>query len=232
MLADSAAGLVKLFRSEVDDNVIDQGGGDQAQLWKDWELYAYLTEACDALLKGTGRMYKTLRLPFVVGQAIVPLPASVLHIREGRLVGRGTPVELRNANERHNPAERDYGLGGVEHDAMFASQGTPCSMVRDYENKALRLLPIPNAPDTLELQCTATIGAPIDPNGFLPTHDAEEQRLLLCYMKARAYEKQDAETEDLVRAGKHQKQFDAGAMIRESRLRSYRRRAGVVRMEW
>jgi hypothetical protein len=115
---------------------------------------------------------------------------------------------------------------------MFEGSGQPSVYVRDYERRALRLVPIPAFSGVLELQVSVTVGVPIEKGGDLPTQDAEEQRLLLHYMKWRAYEKQDAETQDMPRARYYEAAYRNGAMERESSLRNMRRTPGVIRMEY
>lgn len=232
MLAADADGLVRLFRSEVDDRITDSQGRDNGNLWKSWELYAYLTEAADRLLKDVQPGQRVLRLPYSAGSSAVSLPAKVLHIHSVRTVDDNRLLRPANANDMTYPATDDYGRTQVGHSALFEGTGQPSVYVRDYERRALRLVPAPAFAGTLELQVSVTVGVPIEPGGDLPTQDAEEQRLLLHFMKWRAYEKQDAETQDMPRAKHYENAYRFGAMERESALRNMRRTPGVIRMEF
>lgn len=230
MLAANADALVTLFRSEVDDAIVDISGGDAVLLWKHAEVYAYLTEACDRLLKDTDSQYRVRTFPFAAQQAVIPLPAEILHIRQARLIGRNSPVDPANANALGFGETDDYGLRLFGTPNLFEGTGVPRRYVRDFDAQALRLVPIPMEADVLELQCTANISLPVGQGAALPTNDAEEQRLLLHFMKWKAYEKQDAETQDMVRARYYQTQYETGALKRKTDLLNQRRAPGVVRM--
>lgn len=222
MFATTADELVAFFRAEVGDTVAPF-------LWQDFEVYGYMTEGFDALLKKAEVKYDVITLAFTADVPTVALPPRVLHIRFMRIVGGGelVPRAMYNAGA----VVDDYGLQLSGASAVFEGSGTPCVFVRDYEANALRLVPIPSASGTLELQCTVNLGAPMQNGVALPTTDAEDLRLVLHYMKSLAYQKHDAETEDLVRARFHEDRFRAGVLERESKLRNFRRPPGVVRME-
>jgi hypothetical protein len=224
MFATSADELLRFFRAEVGDAVAPY-------LWEDWEAYGYMTEGFDALLKEANVQTSVLHLPFVAGTPTVALPKSLLHIRTMRVVGGGE-VTPASATARVSSRANDYGVPWPAGDAMFTGSGAPQFYVRDYERSALRLVPIPNAAGELELQGTVTLSLPLTDGAPLPTTDAEDLRLVLHYMKFLAYTKHEAETEDLIRSGHHERRFNDGAKERESRLRNYRRPPGVVRMEY
>lgn len=222
MFATTADGLLAFYRAEVDDTVAPY-------LWADFEAYGYMTEGFDALLKKAEVKYEKLTLAFTADNPVVSLPAKVLHIRSMRIVGGGeiAPRAMYNVSA---PVD-DYGQQSTGPSAMFEGSGTPCVYVRDYEARGLRLVPIPNASGTIEIQCTTTLSTPMQNGSALPTTDSEDLRLVLHYMKSLAYQKHDAETEDLARARWHQDSFRQGVLERESKLRNFRRPPGVVRME-
>jgi hypothetical protein len=225
MLATTADQLLLVFREEVGDTVAPY-------LWPDDICYTYMTEGCDALANDAQNIPKVLRLPYVAGTPTVNLPRSLLEIHSVRDVGSNRAIYPSNANDQSLGLVEDYGqqrLGPVD---MFEGSGKPATFVRDYERKALRLVPIPDADGEIEIQGTATLSVPMAASMPLPYTEARDQRLVLTYMKWRAYSKHDAETEDLVRARKNENEFRIGVIERESQLRMYRRRPGVVRMEW
>ena len=223
---------MRVFRDEVDDVITDRDGGDFGCLWSNREAYGYMTEACDAVASRTDTKMRTLRIPFVADQATVRLPAYVLDVRSMRHVERDSPVELKNANEPDYGVADDYGLSRLGGTQLFGGSGLPHTAVRDYDNKALRLVPTPNVAGTLEVQCTTTISTPLESGMPLPLTDIKDQRLVLHYMKALAYRKQDAETEDLTRAREFHALYENGVEDRKVRLRNNRRAPGVVRMTW
>lgn len=225
MLASTADELLLLFRHEVSDLA-------EPYLWSDYEAYAWMTEATDALLKQAGVQNKVLRLPFTSGNPLVKLPRKILHILAARVVSTNRALLAANTNDTAFGFNDDYGLRTAGHGAMFEGSGHPASYVRDYETRALRLVPAPNFDGEIEIQCTTTLGAPLEDGIPLPTQDAEDQRLILHYTKWRAYAKHDAETEDLVRAREYERLWRTGVVDREVSLRNQRRAPGSVRMEW
>lgn len=225
MFAQTATDLLKVFRAEVADAALPY-------LWEDWEVFGYMTEAFDALLKDTSVKFTVLTLPFTANNPLVSLPKSVLNIRVAHIVG-GQMVSPASATVRSTVRADDYNRQFSTNDtAMFTDTGTPEQYIRDYNRGALRLVPIPTADGQLELQCTSTISVPMADGAALPSTDSQDLRLALHYMKHIAYRKQDAETQDLVRARDHEAQYNAGVVEREQRLLNYRRPPGVVRMEW
>jgi hypothetical protein len=225
MFAQNASDLLRFFRAETADAVAPY-------LWEDWEVFGYMTEGFDALLKDTSVKYTVLTLPFTANNPLISLPNSVLHIRAAHIVG-GDEVLPASATTRVALRTDDYGVQGTSLDtSMFTDTGTPEFYIRDYNRGALRLTPIPTADGQLEVQCSSTISVPMMDGAALPSTDAVDLRLVLHYMKSLAYRKQDAETNDLVRARDHEQQYNAGALAREQRLLNYRRPPGVVRMEW
>lgn len=225
MLASTADQLLALFREEVSDS-------SAPYLWSDSLAYTYMTEGCDALANDAQVLPKVMTLAYTAGVATVGLPRSLLEIRFLRDVAANRFLTQGNANEQDLGSMDDYGVKRVGPSAMFDSSGQPVTFVRDYERRALRLVPIPNADGTLELEGTFTLSVPLAAGMPLPVTEARDQRLVLHYMKWRAYSKHDAETEDLVRARTNEDAFRRGVIERESQLRSYRRKPGVVRMEF
>lgn len=222
MFAQTADELLAAFRDDVNDAA-------QPYLWSDPTVYRYMTVACDRLATKTKELYKLITLNYTAGATSLTLPQYVLEIREARIVG-GDALHQRNANEMTGASTDDYGHRTYANVA-FDQVGRPASFVRDYDKAAIRLVPKPDADGAVELQCTVTVASPMEPGADLPFTSAEDQLLLLEGMKALAYRKHDAETEDLVRARAHEEAFERGLHEREWRLHNYRRNAGVVRMD-
>lgn len=226
MLATTADELLTLFRAEISDQATPP-------LFPDAECYAWMTEACDSVLKQADAVYSLVTVPVTAGDRVVPLRSNILHIRHARLVTVNRTVQQANLNDPGFAEVDDYGLRTRGTSELFdSSMGVPLAYVRDYAQRSLRLVPAPANDDTLELQCTTTIGFPMESGLPLPSLDTEDQRLFLHFMKMRAYQKHDAETEDLVRARYYEAAFRDGVLERASRLRNYRRTPGVIRMDW
>ena len=128
MFATTADELVVAFRAEVNDQA-------EPYLWADSEVYGYMTEGFDALLKRADVKYQLLSLSFTAGAVSIPLPAKVLHIRAAQI--NGSAVYPLSAADAAVPRD-DYGLRG--HTTLHSDDtGNPAAYVRDYDAKALRL---------------------------------------------------------------------------------------------
>lgn len=223
MLAETADDLLLLLRDELDDTVAPY-------LWSDRNLFAYLTEASDKLAEDTDGLYALVTVPVIAGTAVVPLPKHVLKIRSARLLSTGRAIFGSNTNAGTTIGD-DYGR--ITASELFDSNaGTPRTYVGDYDPGAIRLVPIPDANDELELQCTVKLEFPVESGDDVPFQDTGDQRLLIHHMKASAYNKHDAETYDPQRSGMYARIYAAGAEERKTKLRNYRRPPGTVRMEY
>lgn len=214
MLAFTTDELEKRFRSDVNDVKTAADNSDFGCLWKDDDVYAYMTIACDALAKDTQGVYRVLRLPVTAGAATVRLPPNVQHIRDAKLVASNTRLAQIDL--------MDTWLG--------PTSGTPRSFCRDILARQLLLLPTPVANDQLELQVTVSVSMPMEAGMPLMFSDVEDQHLLLLKMKSLAYMKHDAETEDLRRASTYAGMYAQGALDRMSALGNLRRTPPVMRM--
>lgn len=232
MLATTTDQLASRFRSDVDDKITDVGGSDYNCLWSNEDVYGYMTAACDRVAKDTGAMQKVMHLPVVAGEATTRCPDYVTEIRSARLVGLNKPIRQVNTNAPGHSVTRDYGLAFNDFRDLFDSSGVPDVFIRDYDAKALRFAPNPNIDDTLEIQCE-TLPTMAQQAGMpLPFTDTSEQLLVLYFMKAQAYRKQDAETEDLVRAREYDALYAHWVSERKYELQRYRRSPPVMRMNW
>lgn len=229
MLAETVADLIALLRQEIDD-VVQFNGDDEHTLWSQSLLLTYCTEATDRVAKKTEALYRVLPLKIVAGQRLVRVPGYVRHIREARLVSTGETLNEMNLNDpARYMASTDYGLPVFVQDQTV---GVATAYTRDYSNRGLLLNRTPGNDDTLEAQCSVTIAEPLSLSDDFPLTDAEDQRLVLTFMKARAYSKHDADTYDLQRALAYREEFESGLRERTAELRSVRRAPGTVRMEW
>lgn len=229
MFATTSDELARFFRAEVSDD-------ESPYLWQDWEVYGYMTEGFDALLKEANVVDKVMALQGAPGQYVLPLPASVTHIHTASMHAVDAPQDVwRLSQSSHTPGgfliNGDYGARTTSAFTVTVPRsGRPQTYMRDYDKRALRLDAALDRAFVVDIQCSATLSMPLQAGAPLPSTDAEDLRLVLHYMKFQAYQKHDAETEDLVRANSHGQQFRQGVVERESKLRNYRRPAGVIRM--
>jgi hypothetical protein len=224
--------LLVAFRQDVDDYSAYTVDNDAVCLWKDSEIYRYMTVACDALARDALGLTKTLTLSYLADTPRVNLPRYVLHIHSARDTTQGRPLELANTNSDALTAADDYGSRRMTSYAMFEGSGPVAFIVRDYERQALRLVPIPNAAGEIELQCTVTIAEALKTGALLPFFETVDLQLVLEHMKSQAYRKQDVETEDLVRARTALQAYTVGVAERKSSTLNYRRAPGVVRASY
>jgi hypothetical protein len=234
MLATTTDELNEVFRDEVSDPLegIDADNPDSENLWKEREVYRYMTEAVDAVAKQVQTLYRLIRLPVVATQQVVRLPKSVLDIRSARMVTAGNTLLPQNANQALYAPRDDYGMVATVTPGFFTDTGLPRNYVRDYDAHALRLVPTPTVDDTIEIQCDIVPGTPMAAGIPLLMTDTEDQRLLLTKMKALAYSKQDADCVDMERAEYFEKKFKLDVVERAVSLRRMRRASGVIAMEW
>jgi hypothetical protein len=230
VLAFTADELNALFRREVDDIIADSTLGDEDRLWKEVDVYGYITEAVDKVARKTGGLTKVLTLAFSDGEPLVYLPRAMLDIREARVVGQDSMLTEINAHESARGMVTDAGF--VSQGMFGDNVGTPRYYTRDYERKALRLTPIPNVDGTIELQCAATVSVPFISGMPLPLLDPPDTRLILHYMKFLAYRKHDVATLDTKKSDDFKALFDEEIVDRECEVRRIRRAPGVVRMDW
>lgn len=224
--------LAARFRLDVADPLegADDGPVDSESLWKNIEIFDYMTEAGDAVARETLGLFKLILLPVVADESTVTLPRSVLDIRYARLVMAQRELDVTNQNEvMRGQVVCDYGMQFV---GGGRARGTPQTLARDRERKAVVLAPTPVQNDTLELQCSVTLTTPLLCGMPLPFLERPDIRLMLTYMKYLAYAKQDADTLDLTRSNTFKAQFDMGAEDRAVELRRQRRQPSPIRMEW
>lgn len=218
MLAETADDLIAIFRNEVDD-VVGSDGDDADKLWKTAELFTYLNEAIDKTARATLSLQERVLLDVVADEKYVALPPSVVDVNRVSLQNLGVTLEHLNDNE-------------LDDNDLFGPPAHPYGYILDPGSNELQLVPPPNADDVAELRCATTILTPLESGDDLPFTAAEDQRLVLLWMKVLAYKKQDAETEDLIRAQRFENEFGVRSLERKNALQRLRRRPGNVRMQW
>lgn len=233
MLAASTEELNAVFRQEVGDVLVPGiTPADDDRLWKDYEVYSYMTEAADAVATITEKLQTVLSITLAPNQQMYALPANVLHIRSARLLTGLRELREHNYADYGQLCSDDYGRITLGNQSMFTAVGNPYAYMLDYVPGALYILPIPAVADTLVLQCITTLPAPLLVDADLPFSDVISQRLMLLKMKALAYAKHDADTFDMKRSADFEAEFDMRAGAYRSEVRRQRRAPGTVRMEW
>ncbi len=220
------------FRLDVADPLegVDDDHPDSECLWSNDEIYAYMTEAADAVARDTKGLYKLYELAVTAGESKVVLPRPLLELRLARLVNQNRIVFDANQNEiAYGTYVCDYGHWFTS--AAFNVNGVPGAFARDRIKKVLVFDRIPTKNDTLECQAIVTIATPLLCGMPLPFLERPDIRLMLLYMKHLAYAKQDADTLDLSRSDNFLERYKSEASEREVVLRRQRRKPSVIRME-
>lgn len=232
MLAFTTDEFAAVFRNEVDDPLegVDASSPDSECLWKNAEIYRYMTSAADAVARAVEGIYKIVEITLVANQQAYTLPRNVLHIREARLVTADRRLRPSNADVATRMRGDDY--GELLNNQFWSATGVPSCYVRDYRKNALLLSPIPTTADTLELQCTATVATPLAAAMPMPFMEVPDQELMLLYMCHLAYRKQDADVLDLKQSREYKTMFEEAATMRKELLESYRRTPGLVETWW
>lgn len=181
-------------------------------LWADEEWSDFLNEAADqAAIRARLIERDDLAEDVVAGDAYVPYPDAVWSIRRVRLDSRSEPLDLvdramLDCNEAPGWEERT---------------GTPWAC---YEvNQQLRLYPIPEQGGTVTLTAYCT-PRPMRCDDDQPALPGRLHAYLLDWALHLAYSKQDTETFDAQKSGKHEAAFEArfGPMPEEKVLRQMR----------
>lgn len=232
MLATTSDELNALFRQEVDDVLQGTPPSDVDRLWKETEVYSYMTEAADAVARAVLGKYKTYQIPLVANEQTYPLPPWVLDIRFAHTLTYGQALTPHNIDDYAGFKQWDYGLPLVGSTGLFTATGVPVQYMRDYDARAIRLIPIPATADTLELQCTVGVAFPLQSGMPVPFTEIPDQRLMLIKMKELAYAKNDSDVRNDERSAMYRDDFKARAAERGVELRRIRRAPPTMRMEW
>lgn len=230
-MATTTDELMADFREDVADPLegIDASHPDSDSLWSNAVIYRYMTDACDRVARDTKSLIKLATIAYEIGQSVIPLPRHILHIHSARLASNNRKLEPYNIDDTSAMAISDYGIRANSFDQMFDSHGEPRVFVRDYDQRGIRLAPIPQRADAIIAQCSMVPAVPFSAGMMLPFLDRPDQLLILMYMKYLAYRKQDADTYDLKRSNEFKAEYDATVVDREQEIRNIRRTPGVVR---
>jgi hypothetical protein len=222
MAAQTTDQLAAFFRSDVDDPLRETCEDDDC-LWKESDVYRYMTEAVDAVMRETGLKIKFLTVDYAADQRMVALPGGIVHIDSITDAVTGAPLENWNVN--------DMGVSSLDQLAYSLPDATgfPDRFYYEDSPKILRLYPTPVSSGTLNVMARCTLSGPLVAGMPLAVTAPPDQALVLMYMKYMAYMKQDAETLDLDRAREYKALYDEGVKDREVHIRRERRAPGLIR---
>ena len=227
--------LMRRFRSDVYDPLegFDATEPDSENLWKNADVYGYMTEAADLVARRTKQLVKAFAVPYLAGQAVVRLPASVLDILPGTisLSTGGTSLFSGNVNDAPYGVSDDYGQRTVFAPIALNVVGTPSRIIRDYAPRgSIRFVPVPQVADTLLFTAIVTISYPFtDGTEPLPFTEMPDISIMLDYMKHLAYLKQDADVLDERKSNYYLGLAESKLVDRELELRRIRHPVSIVR---
>lgn len=231
-MAYTVEDIVSRFRSDVFDvGDVDDGGVVRDTLWSAEDVLAYLNEACVMLATDTLAIRRRFEFQITAGEPLVRFPLD--EILDELSITFSSPTLGRRRVLR--PFDIDEPLEGYDDygnviDVLpdMTRTGMPTHFTRDFDNQFLRLYPIPYVDGVVSASAIAVPQRLYD-NMPLPFQSLKDQALLLLWMKALAYAKQDADVQDLARAREFANEYKARVKDRASEIDRLRRDGGVMR---
>lgn len=221
---------IESFRSDVDDP-LQPGDGDTPDadcLWKDADVLRYLNDAQVMVARKALCLRDVLDIDMVPGEALYPLPAWVLRPRSARVASDDRKVCLVNGTDGSLYGDDDYGRQFRATDTL--SEGPVEALIFDEQTGKVRAFPKPTVAETVQLYHFRLPKKRVDDTDcVLEIADERYERVLLLWMKKRAYEKEDADTLNKKLSEKYELDFyrELNDLIGENTRRV--RRAGTVR---
>lgn len=222
--------LIEEFRSDVFDRPdVDDMGTARDMLWSDADVLRYMNSAAARWASDTLALRRRFVFTVAPGNALVRFPYS--EILDDLSVtfsvpGFGRQRRLHKFDIDDGIKRDDYGLQVFESPDLEAV-GMPSHYTRDYDNKYMRLFPVPYVAGTLSAHAI-TLPAELHPGMPLPIEARQDLDLLLMWMKKLAYAKQDADTLDLDRSEKFEAEYKRFMPDRKSEIDRTRRVGGTM----
>lgn len=213
-------------RADVDDN-----GDVRDTLWDDKDLLRYLNAAAHRLASDTLYLRRRTVIPTVAGEPLSAFP--MWSVIEFLSVGWRAPEYGRSTRSLTQfdidgyITTDDY---GVRLDLLpdLEATGTPGWFTRDWDNKFMRIHPIPQVDGVLEIQAIIYPDE-LYPGMPLPFQSRGDYELLLLWAKHLAYAKHDADTLDLERSKAFERQYELDVRNRASEVDRQRRDTGLLK---
>lgn len=203
--------LYNLCRSDLQDEVTPY-------LWSDVNVYAYMNDAYTSFVRQTGGVPDSssavTQVPVVAGAATALVSPLILRFRQAFLLSTGEEVNIINEQDRvYGQSQSDY---GIERPLLRDTRtGKVRFMVvgeeRTQAGATVRWVQVPEANDTVSL---VVYRLPLDTisvgDGFFTFPDINTEHIehLVSHMKARAYDKHDADTFNKGKRDAYKKEFN------------------------
>lgn len=190
------------LRNFIDDFRRDVRDLGKPPMWTDPEIIDFVNQAEDEACRRAGLLVDSssgvTEISVSAGDYAVDLDASVIYVRRVRVQG-GQVLQPRVSRSMDEDAP------GWE-DAL---PGNPVVFVPDWESGKLRIWPPFSAAATLRLTVVRTPLNEMIEDDDEPEIPRRYHKSLLDWVKFLAYQKQDADTMDLVKAAKFEERFTA-----------------------
>lgn len=194
--------LLTAFRAEVVDE-------EEPYLWSDEDIFRYMNEAQLMLCrKAQGISDSTsdvAKVSITSGEESSTLDERVLKVRGAQLVSNGRPLRLLNYEDLQFEQVSDYGMQQIS--ALPSRPGPVKAMIVGMEDHLVQWVDIPQEDDEVRL---VIYRLPIETLNDFDQElevDARHHNSLLWWMKALAFQKQDAETFDRNKSNENELRF-------------------------
>jgi hypothetical protein len=187
--------LYDYFRSQIDDVV-------KPYLWSDTEVWMYMNDAYRMFVRMMGGVpdttSKVTQVDIVKGEAEAEVSPLILKFRTARLLSTGRYLDIISEFDEHRIAFQDYGQTFV--DVRDDRPGQVRYMItgKDHNERRgiVRWLRVPEADDVCQLSVLRLPLKKATPTCKFEDVREEHHMHFILWMKALAYNKQDADTFD------------------------------------
>lgn len=219
--------LLELFRLETDDIA-------KPYLWSDEEFFVYLNEAQEIFVRETGglsdRRSALTKVSYKIGDQYKKYDSRILRIN-GAQDETNKFIGIRNYDNLAGVISDDYGKQVLE--VIDDTKTGPIKfLITDVEAKEIQLFPIPDADGSLKLFIQRLPLSEIkDESSVLEISD-QHHLSLLCWVKYKAFMKQDVETFEGSKASDFRQMFTEAVELamKEKSAREDRKRK--VKFSW
>lgn len=220
------------LRSDLADRAdVDDDNNVRDTLWSDEDLLRYLNSAAHRLASDTLYLRRRVVIPTLAGEPLYAFPMdSVIQFLS---VGWRSP-DFGRSTRRLDQFDIDGYITrddyGVPLDMLpdLEATGTPGWFTRDWDNKFMRIHPIPQVAGVLEVQAIVYPDE-LYPGMSLPFQSRADYDLLLLWAKHLAYAKHDADVLDLDRSKAFERQYELDVRERCSEVDRQRRDTGLLK---
>ena len=223
--------FIEAFRSDVYDRAdIDDDGNARDTLWSDADILRYLNKAAARWASDTLALRRRFVLNFAADQPTAAFPYDLILdelAMSFSVPGLGRRRSLTQFDMDEGLWQDDYGVRVMVEPDLEAS-GMPTHYTRDYDDRFVRLYPIPHIAGVLEAQAIVLpqqlyAGMP------LPASNQLDLDLIMMWVKKEAYAKQDADTFDLARSQAFEAEYMRYMPIRKAEIDRNRRNNGMMK---